>query len=157
MYLKQVLNLNPVQNGFVSALPIGVLFISKTLSSSLSSYIGSRKSGYFVIGRTPLVKIFNAIASTGLAVCTIIVPFFNKDEQLVFAITALCLSAAFAGLHTPGVQTALLQLAPAYTGVVTGIAFGVVAIFNILNKIFSSYITSHGTLQEWRIVFGESF
>jgi hypothetical protein len=111
MYFKQVLHLNPVQNGFISALPIGVLFISKTLSSSLSSYIGSRKSGrhnqlkvpiscylgFFVIGRTRLVKTFNAIASTGLAVCTIIVPFFTNQDQLVFAVIALCMSAMFAG------------------------------------------------------------
>lgn len=54
--------------------------------------------GFFVIGRTRLVKIFNAIASLGLAVCTIIVPFFNRPDQLGYAITALCLSAAFAGL-----------------------------------------------------------
>lgn len=97
MYLKQILNLDPIQNGIISALPIGVLFLSKTMSSSLSSYIGSRKEGFFVIGRTRLVKIFNAIASLGLAVCTIIVPFFNKPDQLGYAITALCLSAAFAG------------------------------------------------------------
>jgi hypothetical protein len=53
--------------------------------------------GFFVIGRTRLVKIFNAIASLGLAVCTIIVPFFNHTDQLVWAVTALCLSAMFAG------------------------------------------------------------
>ena len=52
-------------------------------------------------------------------------------------------------------QTALLQLAPAYTGIVTGIAFGVVAVFGIINKVFSTYIASDGTLNEWRIVFGE--
>ncbi|KAI6243161.1 Sialin [Aphelenchoides fujianensis] len=155
-YLDQIMHLGTVQNGFVSALPIGVLFISKTMSSSLSSMIGSRKSGVFVIGRTPLVKIFNAIASLGLAGCTAIIPLFNHEDQLGLAITALCMSMAFAGLHTPGVQTALLQLAPAYTGIVTGIAFGVVAIFGIINKIFSTFIVTDGTLREWRIVFGTS-
>jgi hypothetical protein len=30
-------------------------------------------------------------------VCTAIVPFFNHEDQLGYAITALCLSAAFAG------------------------------------------------------------
>ncbi|KAI6195243.1 Sialin [Aphelenchoides besseyi] len=155
-YLDQILHLDTLQNGFVSALPIAVLFISKTLSSSLSSMIGSRKAGFFVIGRTPLVKIFNAIASLGLAVCTAIIPLFNHHDQLGFAIATLCASMAFAGLHTPGVQTALLQLAPAYTGIVTGIAFGVVAIFGIINKIFSTFIVTDGTLSEWRIVFGTS-
>lgn len=44
------------------------------------------------------------------------------------------------GLHTPGVQTALLQIAPAFTGIITGIAFGCVAVASICNKIISSTI-----------------
>lgn len=67
------------------------------------------------------------------------------------------INSVILGLHTPGVQTALLQLAPAYTGIVTGIAFGVVAVFGIINKVFSTYIASDGTLNEWRIVFGECY
>jgi hypothetical protein len=47
-------------------------------------------------------------------------------------------------------------MAPAYTGIITGIAFGVVAVFGIINKIFSTYIAQDGTLSEWRIVFGTS-
>lgn len=45
------------------------------------------------------------------------------------------MSTSVIGLHTPGVQTALLQIAPAYTGIVTGIAFGFVGIFGIINKV----------------------
>lgn len=56
-------------------------------------------------------------------------------------------------MHTPGVQTALLQLAPAYTGIITGIAFGFVAIFGIINKVLSNYIVQSGTVHEWMIVF----
>lgn len=57
------------------------------------------------------------------------------------------------GFHTPGVQTALLQLAPAYTGIITGIAFGFVAIFCIINKVLSNYIVQSGSVHEWMIVF----
>lgn len=57
------------------------------------------------------------------------------------------------GMHTPGVQTALLQIAPAYTGIITGIAFGFVAIFSIINKVISNIIVKDGSIAEWTIVF----
>jgi hypothetical protein len=56
-------------------------------------------------------------------------------------------------LHTPGVQTALVQIAPAYNGMISGIAFSAVAIFSIFNKLLSNYIIQHGSPQEWMIVF----
>lgn len=68
----------------------------------------------------------------------------NLDKLMMFI---------FSGMHTPGVQTALLQLAPAYSGIITGIAFGFVAIFSILNKIISSTILASGSLKEWTLVF----
>lgn len=57
------------------------------------------------------------------------------------------------GLHTPGVQTALLQLAPPFSGVVTGISFFFVAWFSITNKILTKWIVQHGNQEEWAIVF----
>lgn len=100
-----------------------------------------------------MVKIFNAIGSLGLGICIGIVPLLTSNEHKIIAIIVLCLANAFAGLHTPGVQTALLQLAPAYTGIITGIAFGFVAIFGIINKILSNYIVKSGSIAEWSIVF----
>ncbi|VDK64711.1 unnamed protein product [Anisakis simplex] len=127
-YLNDVLGVAKAANGFLSALPLLCLWLTKTLSSSLSSYLSARKHGFCLLGRTPLVKIFNAIASAGLAVSLAIVPLLKNHDQIPLAIVALCSANAFAGLHTPGVQTALLQIAPAYTGVITGIAFSVVSI-----------------------------
>uniref|UniRef100_A0A1I8B5I3 MFS domain-containing protein n=1 Tax=Meloidogyne hapla TaxID=6305 RepID=A0A1I8B5I3_MELHA len=152
-YINDVLLLSNTANGFVSALPIAVLFLSKTFSSSISSFIQANKKGRFQIGRTALAKWFNGIASLGLGICVGIVPLLHTDQQRVNAIVVLCLANAFAGLHTPGVQIALLQIAPAYTGIITGIAFGCVAIFSIVNKILSNFIVQSGSLSEWTIVF----
>lgn len=78
--------------------------------------------------RTRLCKLFNAVASAGLAISIACVPQFDK-EHAFSAILSLCAAMLFAGigieiivvisrlgLHTPGVQTALLQLAPPFTG-----------------------------------------
>lgn len=60
---------------------------------------------------------------------------------------------ALLGLHTPGVQTALLQLAPPFSGTVTGISFFSVAWFSIGNKILTKWIVQHGEQEEWATVF----
>ncbi|VDO15236.1 unnamed protein product [Haemonchus placei] len=56
------------------------------------------------------------------------------------AVLFLCLSMASAGLHTPGCQTALVSLAPAYSGAITGFAFFFVACSGIVNPILTKWI-----------------
>src|SRR4051794_7509166 len=56
-------------------------------------------------------------------------------------------------MHTPGVQTALVQLAPPFSGIITGIACFTVALFSIGNKILTKGIVQHGDTSEWTLVF----
>ncbi|KAI6215887.1 Major facilitator superfamily MFS-1 domain containing protein [Aphelenchoides besseyi] len=150
-YMRDVLKFSPTQNGMLSALPIFFLFISKTLSASLSSYLGQRSD----CGQTRLCKTFNAIGSLGLALSILCVPQFD-DQNAALAIIALCFAMTFAGLHTPGCMTALLQLAPAFSGVITGISFFAVAWSSIANKILTKWIVKEGTRDEWSLVFYSS-
>ncbi|PIO65587.1 hypothetical protein TELCIR_12734, partial [Teladorsagia circumcincta] len=85
-----------------------------------------------------------------------IVLFVSKTFSSILASLLTARKPPLLGMHTPGVQTALVQIAPAYSGIVTGIAFAVVAVFSIINKMISSYIVSSGTSREWGIVFGIS-
>lgn len=50
-------------------------------------------------------------------------------------------------------QTALLQLAPPFSGVITGISFFCVSWFSIGNKILTKWIVQHGDQEEWAVVF----
>jgi ACS family sodium-dependent inorganic phosphate cotransporter-like MFS transporter 5 len=147
-YMRDVLEFAPTKNGAFSALPISFLFLSKMLSSSLSSWL-TKNTSY---DSTTICKAFNAVASVGLSASIFAVPFFGK-EQAGFAIVSLCFAMAFAGLHTPGVQTALLQLAPPFSGIITGISFFIVAWFSICNKILTKWIVQNGTREEWGVVF----
>ncbi|CAD5219896.1 unnamed protein product [Bursaphelenchus okinawaensis] len=147
-YMRDVLEFAPTQNGLLSALPIFFLFLSKTLSASLSSWLAVNTK----YSRTTICKAFNAIASAGLALSIVCVPQFGKDTAF-FAVISLCFAMMFAGLHTPGVQTALLQLAPPFSGVITGISFFAVAWFSIGNKILTKWIVQNGTQSEWAMVF----
>ena len=47
-------------------------------------------------------------------------------------------------MHTPGVITALVQLAPPFSGIVTGWSFFAVAWFSIGNKILTKQIVQQG-------------
>ena len=95
--MDDVLKIGIQMNGVISALPIIVLFISKTLSSSLASLIGSRKRGRCLLSRTAIVKIFNGVASLGLGVCIGIVPLMNGSGHSTGAIILLCFANVFAG------------------------------------------------------------
>lgn len=63
-YMRDVLQFAPTKNGIVSALPIACLFISKTLSSTLSTWLNRNTTW----GRTTLCKvsllIYNFITNT---------------------------------------------------------------------------------------------
>ncbi|KAH7684714.1 Protein T09B9.2 [Aphelenchoides avenae] len=96
--------------------------------------------------------MYNGVASFGLAICLAVAPVFSVEQRL-WAIVVLCFAMVFAGMHTPGVQTALLQLAPVYTGLLNGIAFGCVAIVSIGNKIMTAYIIEFDSVAAWTLVF----
>ncbi|KAK6111222.1 Major Facilitator Superfamily protein [Brugia pahangi] len=147
-YMRDVLHFAPAKNGIASAFPIVCLFISKAFSSSFSIWL-IKHTGWT---KTTICKIFNGIASAGLSLCIITVPQFDR-ERSSFATIPLCCGMLFAGLHTPGVQTALVQLAPPYSGVITGISFFFVAWFGIGNKLLTKHIVQHGTADEWAKVF----
>ncbi|VDO85314.1 unnamed protein product [Heligmosomoides polygyrus] len=151
-YFSDVLGLSNVVNGVISSLPSVVLFFSKTLSCILASLLTARNCMSEVV----LSNLFNFVGSLGLAICVGLTPFLGSSGNTTAAVVVLCLANGFAGMHTPGVQTALVQIAPAYSGIVNGIAFAVAAVFSIMNKMISFYILSSGSSHEWGIVFGIS-
>ncbi|CAA87340.1 Major facilitator superfamily (MFS) profile domain-containing protein [Caenorhabditis elegans] len=148
-FFSDVLGLSNTVNGLVSALPMAILFLSKCLSASLASYLTA--NGY--LRKTQSCKIFNFIASLGLGICIAATPLMSNLQHAIWAIIILCLANAFAGLHTPGVLTAIVQLAPAFSGIITGLAFAVASCFSIFNKLLISQILRTGSKHEWTIVF----
>lgn len=147
-YMRDVLEFAPTKNGLIAALPILCLFLSKTFSSSFSSYLVTKRH----YDKTFVCKLFNGVASGGLALCIFLVPIFDKDTA-VFAVVSLCGAMIFAGMHTPGVITAMVQIAPAFSGIITGWSFFAVAWFSIGNKILTKMIVQHGSVAEWGMVF----
>ncbi|VDM85151.1 unnamed protein product [Strongylus vulgaris] len=85
------------------------------------------------------LQILNSIASLGLGAFLFAATLLDSTRAPL-AVLFLCLSMASAGLHTPGCQTALVSLAPAYSGAITGFAFFFVACSGIVNPIMTKWI-----------------
>ncbi|MFH4981214.1 hypothetical protein AB6A40_007923 [Gnathostoma spinigerum] len=150
-YLRDVHNCNDTPNGILSALPTASLWISKLSSSYVRVYLERKLH----LSGTAMCKLLNTVASTGLAVFLASTTVLDVSSASL-AIVLLCASTAAAGLHTPGCQTALLSIAPAYSGAITGLAFFFVASSGIVHPLITKWIVKKGTPVEWNAVFSMS-
>uniref|UniRef100_A0A914ZSB1 Major facilitator superfamily (MFS) profile domain-containing protein n=1 Tax=Parascaris univalens TaxID=6257 RepID=A0A914ZSB1_PARUN len=147
-YLHDVHHYTATENGILSALPTASLWISKIFSSYLNTFLQRRTK----LRRTNICKLLNTIASCGLAIFLFASTTLDASHASL-AVVFLCASMASAGLHTPGCQTALVSLAPAFSGAITGLAFFFVASSGIINPLLTKWIVQHGKRIEWNTVF----
>ncbi|KHJ74859.1 hypothetical protein OESDEN_25525, partial [Oesophagostomum dentatum] len=147
-YLHDVHHYKSTKNGILSALPTASLWLSKLASSYANSWLQRHTSW----NRSTICKVLNSLASLGLGAFLFAATLLDSTRAPL-AVLFLCLSMASAGLHTPGCQTALVSLAPAYSGAITGFAFFFVACSGIANPIITKWIAQNGTPLEWNMVF----
>ncbi|KAK5966047.1 Sialin [Trichostrongylus colubriformis] len=147
-YLHDVHHYTSTKNGFLSALPTASLWLSKLASS----YINTCLQRHTNWKRSTICKVLNSLGSLGLGVFLFAATLLDSSRAPL-AVLFLCLSMASAGLHTPGCQTALVSLAPAYSGAITGFAFFFVACSGIANPILTKWIARNGSPLEWNMVF----
>ncbi|PIO71718.1 transporter, major facilitator family protein [Teladorsagia circumcincta] len=147
-YLHDVHHYTSTKNGILSALPTASLWLSKLASSYANTWLQRHTQWK----RSTICKVLNSLASLGLGVFLFAATLLDSSRAPL-AVLFLCLSMASAGLHTPGCQTALVSLAPAYSGAITGFAFFFVACSGIVNPILTKWIARNGTVLEWNTVF----
>lgn len=162
-YLHDVHHYDSTKNGVFSALPTACLWLSKIFSSYLNTWL-QRKTYW---RRTTICKVLNSVASVGLALFLFASTFLDSSHASM-AVVLLCCSMASAGsislieklnqcfdlgLHTPGCQTALVSVAPAFSGTITGLTFFFVACSGIVNPLLTKMIVQNGIHSEWNIVF----
>uniref|UniRef100_A0A1I7XKV7 Mannosyltransferase n=1 Tax=Heterorhabditis bacteriophora TaxID=37862 RepID=A0A1I7XKV7_HETBA len=147
-YLHDVHHYTSTKNGILSALPTASLWLSKLASSYANTWLQRHTKWR----RSTICKVLNSLASLGLGVFLFASTLLDSTRAPL-AVLFLCLSMASAGLHTPGCQTALVSVAPAYSGAVTGFAFFFVACSGIINPLITKWIVQNGTAAEWNSVF----
>uniref|UniRef100_A0AC34FA75 Uncharacterized protein n=1 Tax=Panagrolaimus sp. ES5 TaxID=591445 RepID=A0AC34FA75_9BILA len=134
-YLHDVHKYDPAENGILSALPTLCLWISKIGSSYLNTWL-QRKTK---LSKCFLSKLLNAIGSVGLGIFLIGATFLDSTRASL-AVIFLC-------------QAALVAIAPAFSGAITGLTFFFVAICGISNPLLTKWIVQTGSQLEWNIVF----
>ncbi|WKY10149.1 hypothetical protein Q1695_002473 [Nippostrongylus brasiliensis] len=147
-YLHDVHHYTSTKNGILSALPTASLWMSKLASSYANTWLQRHTKWK----RNTICKVLNSIGSLGLGAFLFAATLLDSTRAPL-AVLFLCLSMASAGLHTPGCQTALVSLAPAYSGAITGFAFFFVACSGIVNPILTKWIAKNGSPLEWNTVF----
>ncbi|KAL3120597.1 hypothetical protein niasHT_007889 [Heterodera trifolii] len=147
-YLHDVHHYESTQNGIFSALPTLALWISKIGSSWLNTWL-QRHTAW---GITFISRLLNGVGSVGLALFMLGATFLDSSHASL-AVVFLCFSMFFTGLHTPGCQAALVAVAPAFSGAITGLTFFFVAISGMINPAMTKLIVMNGTQTEWNIVF----
>ncbi|KAI1712225.1 major facilitator superfamily domain-containing protein [Ditylenchus destructor] len=147
-YLHDVHHYHSTENGIMSALPNACLWISKIGSSYLNTWMQEKTAMH----TSTISKILNGVGSVGLALFLFGVTFLDATRAPL-AVVFLCFSMLFTGMHTPGCQAALVAVAPAFSGAITGLTFFFVAICGMINPAMTKWIVVTGSQMEWNIVF----
>ncbi|PAV85912.1 hypothetical protein WR25_09156 [Diploscapter pachys] len=147
-YLHDVHHYKATENGILSSLPALSLWVAKIGSSYANTWLQNHTNW----SGTSICKVLNGVGSFGLGIFLYAATLLDST-QAPWAVLLLCLSMASAGLHTPGCQTSLVAVAPAYSGAITGFAFFFVAVSGIFNPLITTWIVRNQTATEWNLVF----
>uniref|UniRef100_A0A914E8N1 Major facilitator superfamily (MFS) profile domain-containing protein n=1 Tax=Acrobeloides nanus TaxID=290746 RepID=A0A914E8N1_9BILA len=147
-YLHDVHHYEATKNGLLSALPTACHWASKIGCSYLNTWLIHHTTW----NKTSISKVLNGVGSAGIAIFQIGVTFLDSSRAFL-AVVFLCLSMVCTGMHTPGCQGALVAIAPAYSGAITGLTFFFVAISGIANPLLTKWIVQTGSIIEWNLVF----
>ncbi|KAJ4444352.1 hypothetical protein ANN_06144, partial [Periplaneta americana] len=182
MFLEKTIeSLNRSENGFLTALPYLVMWISSIITGWICDFLINK--GYVSI--TIARKIFTTIASVGPAVGMIAASYAGCDRTAVVAL--ITMGTALMGAFYPGMKVNALDLSPNYAGTLMAIVNGIGAISGIVTPYLVGVLTPNhfnffknfyvislpnvqkiedffiivircffyiqSTIQEWRIVF----
>uniref|UniRef100_A0A7E4UR78 MFS domain-containing protein n=1 Tax=Panagrellus redivivus TaxID=6233 RepID=A0A7E4UR78_PANRE len=147
-FVKEVMFLNPVDNGLFSAASPLAQFFAKIF---WSIFIDNMK----LKGLHPsvAVKISQSLTSYGTGIMLILIGYYSDCESPKLTLVLLILLGVFLSTATSGFFTAMVSMAPSYTGILTSISF----IFAVTGRASVTFVVPYfnktGALEEWRSVF----
>uniref|UniRef100_A0A1B6D066 Major facilitator superfamily (MFS) profile domain-containing protein n=1 Tax=Clastoptera arizonana TaxID=38151 RepID=A0A1B6D066_9HEMI len=146
-YMSSVLHFSVAQNGFLSALPFMVMWITANFAGWLSDYLLKHKCASLNVVR----KSFTTVASIGPAIGVLAASYAGCDRNLVAGLFAG--GMAFMGFFYSSLKINALDLSPNYAGTLMALVNGIGAIAGILTPMLVGFLAPGSTLLEWRLVF----
>ena len=148
LYLKEVLQMTDTELNLLTGIPYILPFPCVFLAGSLCNHIVAKD----VLTNTQVRKLNDAIAK--LVPASVVLCLTYLPENSVLAVAFLnSLATAALGFSSLSFNGNLVDLAPAWAGLLAGIAqFGSVWVSFVVPVVFN-YITAGRTREEWRLAF----
>ncbi|RUS71099.1 hypothetical protein EGW08_021145, partial [Elysia chlorotica] len=146
-YLKDVLDFDISEDGFLSATPSVCQFVSSLLIGPIADSVRNRG-----VGTGRVRKIFQSITFLGIGVCLTSVGYISRENRYV-AVGLLGVSGFFAGMQQAGYVANFIDIAPRFAGVLYGVGNSIATVSGILSPIIVGALTTGKSREEWQIVF----
>lgn len=146
-YMSSVLCFSISSNGYLSALPYLMMWLSSILFSWIADWLIINKR----MSTKNVRKYGNSIASIGPAFFIVIASYSGCDKAIT--VTMLTIGMTLMGAALPSMKVNGLDLSPNYAGSLMALTNGIAAITGIVTPCIVGYLTPKQTLDEWRLVF----
>jgi len=148
MYLHDVMQFDMTENGFLSALPHIAAWLIMTAGGHLADWLRAPNR----LQATTVVKLFNTAGLLIPGLFLFVVGFSGCSRAL--AVSAIVMSTGTAGLCASGFIVSLIDMAPAYAGILMGITNTLAPVSGIIGpEVVGALIYSESTRSQWLKVF----
>uniref|UniRef100_A0AC34RDI5 Monocarboxylate transporter 1 n=1 Tax=Panagrolaimus sp. JU765 TaxID=591449 RepID=A0AC34RDI5_9BILA len=98
-------------------------------------------------------KIFQVLGNVGVAGCFLFLAFIIDCDTVPLAGVVLAFFGCFVSCGIPGFFTALLSIAPRYTGTLTSLSLTVGVVGHACGPLLVGIFNKNGTKEEWRFIW----
>ncbi|XP_041462672.1 sialin-like isoform X3 [Lytechinus variegatus] len=149
IYFKHVLQFDIMSVGFLTSIP----YVCQWTASLLASFISDALINRNILSRTSVRKLIICSGATVMAACFLSISFIVKSDSSVIVIIVIVMYGAM-GVVFSAVFVNAMDLAPSYSGTVSGISNAVAVSSGFIGPIVTSLFTEDQTDPAgWRIVF----
>ncbi|CAJ0570536.1 unnamed protein product, partial [Mesorhabditis spiculigera] len=148
-FLKEHLMLPIHMNGIYNMIPFMSQMIAKLFVVSLTNWLKARE----ITGADASVKIFQGLGSLGCGVTIFLLAVVPSCEHPTWAIPILICHGISFSCSIPGFFTALVSIAPPYTGTMTSLGRTCATLGNISGAMMMSLIDKMNWPNKWLIIF----
>lgn len=150
-YMKSVLHFSVTENGYLSALPYIVMWVAAQLSGIITDYLIKHRHWNITTVRKLFVTIASIFPGLGMLAAS-----YSQCNRLAVSISFTA-GVGFMGSFVPSLKVNPLDLSPNYAGTLMAIVGGIGAVTGIFAPCLVAFLTTDGTLLEWRSVFWITF
>ncbi|XP_065213447.1 sialin-like [Planococcus citri] len=145
-FVNDVLKFNPAETGMMSGFPYLSVIVASFISSFLNDWITRNE----ILSKDVLRKMFTTISSVGPAIGMLCASYMatKTTVSLCFIFGMGTLAFSYSSLKINA-----LDVSPNYAGSIMAVVNGVGCIAGVLAPYFVGLITTHRSVEEWRLVF----